>query len=119
MGKSTQLPFTCREITASHPLALLHLDVWGPAPTLSISDARFYLAIVDDCTRYTRIFLLNRKFDVFHVFQNFHRMIENLLSLRVKTLQSDGGGEFVNNQFSSYLQTCGISHHISCPFTTQ
>lgn len=32
---------------------LLHLDVWGPASTVSVEGFKVYLSVVDDFTRFT------------------------------------------------------------------
>jgi len=34
-------------------------------------------------------------------------------------LQSNGGDEFLSNQFKTLLESNGITHRISCPYTTQ
>ena len=36
LGKSTSKPFGLCQHTVSSPLQLLHLDLWGPAPTVSV-----------------------------------------------------------------------------------
>ncbi|CAL8106344.1 unnamed protein product [Prunus armeniaca] len=53
LGKSCRLPFKYRQSHAQFPLALLHLDLWGPAPISSNFGYRYYLSIVDDNTRFT------------------------------------------------------------------
>ena len=45
--------------------------------------------------------------------------MENQFSSRIKSLQSDEGGEFISFQLTSFLKTHGIFHKISCPYTSQ
>ena len=45
--------------------------------------------------------------------------MENQFSSRIKNLQLDGDGEFTSFQFTSFLETHGIFHRISCPYIAQ
>ena len=75
--KATKLPFSRRDNISSRPFDLLFTDVWGPASTVSRRGYRFYLSIVDDCTRFTWIFLLYKKSDVSLILFNFIKQVEN------------------------------------------
>ncbi|CAI7896966.1 unnamed protein product [Closterium sp. NIES-53] len=46
------------------PLQTLHLDVWGPARVRGQGHEWYFLLVVDDYTRYTTVFPLQRKGDV-------------------------------------------------------
>ncbi|BBH05570.1 basic helix-loop-helix DNA-binding superfamily protein, partial [Prunus dulcis] len=59
------------------------------------------------------------KSDVFPTFITFKKMVENRFSSKIKQLQVDGGGEFINKLFLAFLRDHGISHQISCPYTPQ
>jgi hypothetical protein len=50
-------------------------------------------------------------------FLQFQVMIERLLKSKIKSVQSDWGGEYRN--LRTYFQSIGISHCISCPYTHQ
>lgn len=43
------------------------------------------------------------KSDVFDTFSLFKAQVENLLSLKIKTFCSDGGGEYMSRRFQSFL----------------
>ncbi|KAM1729479.1 hypothetical protein FF2_019593 [Malus domestica] len=53
IAKNHKLPFKVASSSASQSLALLHCDVWGPAPVLSVSGFWYYLLLVDDHTKYS------------------------------------------------------------------
>lgn len=57
------------------PLDLIYLDVWGPAPT-SVGHYTFYLSFIDDYSKYTWVYLLKHKSEVFEVFHNFQSLVE-------------------------------------------
>lgn len=114
-----------RSFNSKQPLALLHLDIWGPSPVASLSNYRYYFSIVDDFSRYTWLFPLTHKSDVVSVFATFKLQIENQLSSRIeaihtiKTVQTDGGGKFTSNAFRLFLSKNGIKHQLTCPYTPQ
>jgi hypothetical protein len=45
--------------------------------------------------------------------------MENLLSCKIKQIQTDGGGEYTIHPFKQFLATHGIHHRITCPHTSQ
>ncbi|PKU73789.1 Retrovirus-related Pol polyprotein from transposon TNT 1-94 [Dendrobium catenatum] len=57
------------------------------------------------------------KSDVFIKFTEFHNMISQQFDAKIKTFRSDGGGEFLNNQFQKYFRQLGIQHQYTCPYT--
>ncbi|KAB2611864.1 hypothetical protein D8674_019896 [Pyrus ussuriensis x Pyrus communis] len=77
IAKHHKLPFKTASSSASHNLALLHCDVWGPAPVLSVSSFRYYLLIVDDHTKYSWFFPLKAKSEVYSTFVTFKTYVEN------------------------------------------
>lgn len=42
------------------------------------------------------------------------KLMENQFNTGVKIIQSDGGGEFVNNFPKTYFASKGINHRLSC-----
>ena len=49
------------------------------------------------------------------VFQTFKSMVELQLNLKIKSVQSDWGGEY--RPFSTLLASFGLSHRLTCPHT--
>lgn len=52
-GKMSKLPFSLSSSSTSCPISLVHSDVWGPAPEVSINGHQYYVSFVDDFSRYT------------------------------------------------------------------
>ncbi|PKU60934.1 Retrovirus-related Pol polyprotein from transposon TNT 1-94 [Dendrobium catenatum] len=117
--KSHKMSFVKSIHRSTQPLALLHSDVWGPSPVSSHQGLRYYLIIVDDYSHYTWIFPCLLKSDVSQLFMNFILFIENQMDSRIKVIRTDGGKEYVNNIFSKFLQSKGIQHQTSCPYTPE
>ena len=49
----------------------------------------------------------------------FKSLVENESSKKIKTLRSDNRGEFVKNEFESFLSKHGIQHQKTVPYTPQ
>ena len=91
--------------------------MWGPAPIPSFDKFRFYVIFVDYFTKYTWLYPLHHKSDVSTVFTNFRKLVENFFQSSIKTVYSDGGGEY--QALTSCLSACGIQHLKSPPHTPQ
>ncbi|CAI7890168.1 unnamed protein product [Closterium sp. NIES-54] len=63
-GRQRAAPHTSSFPPTEAPLQTLHLDVWGPACVRGQGHERYLLLVVDDYTRYTTVFPLQRKGDV-------------------------------------------------------
>ena len=90
-AKVHQLPFHRSTHVTTHPLELIHSDVWGPAIT-SVGGFKYYVSFLDDFSRFTWIYLLKRKSEVEHAFYSFQKHVERLFNSQILTVQSDWGG---------------------------
>jgi histone deacetylase 1/2 len=115
-GKSHQLPFPSSDRVITKPLEFIYSDVWGPAQT-SVSGHSYYVSFIDGYSRFTWLYLLKHKSDVFHIFLEFQKHVERLLSHKIIHVQSDWGGEYL--KLNKFFTDHGISHRVSCPHTHQ
>jgi hypothetical protein len=83
-------------------LYLLYTDVWGPLSTIGITGARYYLIFVDHFTKYIWFYPMETKSSVRIIFPQFKNLVENRFQLKIKSVYSDNGGEFV--ALKHYLQ---------------
>ena len=60
----------------SEPLALVHSDVCGPMPTLSMGGTAYFVMFIDDFSRKIWLYPLRRKDEVLSIFQCFITMVE-------------------------------------------
>lgn len=115
-AKSHQLPYSKSSSVSSHPLELVFSDVWGPAPE-SAGRYKYYVSFIDDFSKFTWIYLLKSKSEVFQKFHEFQNLVERLFDRKIITMQTDWGGEY--EKLHSFCTKVGISHHVSCPHTHQ
>ena len=118
-GKQTRNPFPKEAVRSKKVLELIHSDVCGPMPVNSVGGSRYFVTFVDDCTRYTAVYFMNKKSEVLKYFREFHREAELVTGCKVKCIRSDNGTEYVNGDFDRYLKECGIQRQLSAPFSPQ
>jgi hypothetical protein len=118
LGKSKQLPFCESSRQTFVPLELVHSDVWT-SPIPSLTGCKFYVIFVDDYSRFTWLYPMFNKSDVYQCFLKFKALVEKQFNTPIKQFQSDNGGEYTSNQFKLYLSQNGIFHRLTCPHTSQ
>lgn len=107
LGKSTQLPFEFNNVRATTPFFIIHSNIWMSTIN-SVSGFRYYVLFIDDYSRYSSIFPMKKKLEVFTHFQTFVTMAKNLFNASIKYFQSDGGTEYVNHSFFEFCHLLGI-----------
>jgi len=119
-GKHQRTSFLEDEMTrASKLLELVHNDVCGPMKTTSHGGARYFVTFIDDFLKITHVYLLNAKGEVFEKFKAYKALLENQINMKIKTLRSDKGGQFVSKKFDDFLHECGIQRQTSALYTPQ
>jgi hypothetical protein len=97
---------------SSRPLELILSDVWGLAPT-SVGRNNFYVSFINDFSKFTWIYLLRHKSEVFQRFHDFQNMVERMFDHKILAIQTDWGGEYqkLNSFFSTHwhLAPCFLS----------
>jgi histone deacetylase 1/2 len=88
----------------------------GSAQT-SVSSHNYYVSFIDTYSRFTWLYLIKHKSDVFDVFLQFQSHVERLLNRKIVHVQSDWGGEYI--KLDAFFHKIGVSHRVSCPHTHQ
>lgn len=118
-GKQTRTPFSKSSTTrSSEILELIHSDICGPMSMESHGGMRYFLLFIDDKTRYTFVYFLKKKSEVFSKLVEFKSLVENLTNKKIKKFRSDNGKEFVNKAVSQLFKENGIVHQLTidyCP----
>jgi hypothetical protein len=86
-------------------------------PLLSNNGAHYYVIFVYHFSKFTWFYPITCKYDVSSIFPKFQAYVECLFDHKIKSIQTDGGGEFqkLHHIFTSH----GIHHRIMCPHTHQ
>lgn len=117
MTKSHKLPFSSSTTVYNNPLELVVSDIWGPDPLVSNNGSRYYIIFMDVFSRYLFLFPLAKQSDALAVFISSKNKIERLLDCKIKTFQSNNGGEYI--KFKKFLDYQHISHCFSCSRTPE
>jgi histone deacetylase 1/2 len=70
---------------------------------------------VDAHIKFIWFYPFNAKSDVYNVFHQFQVLVEWQFSCKIKSVQTDWGGEY--RKLNSFFKTIGIHHCIICPHT--
>ena len=118
-AKSHRVVFPLSNKKTDFPFSLIHTDVWGPAPQSTHNGKKWFINFVDDCTRVTWVYLLKHKSDVCDVFRSFHQMIATQFNTYIKVIRSDNGGEYFKTELIEFMNSNGILHQTTCPYSPQ
>ncbi|CAI7879888.1 unnamed protein product [Closterium sp. NIES-54] len=124
-GRQHAAPHSSSFPPTEAPLQTLHMDVWGPARVRGQGHERYFLLVVDDYSRYTRVFPLRSKGDVTEVLIDWIRGARCQLSesfgsdLPVLHLHSDRGGEFFSDLLRAFCRSEGIRQTFTLPASPQ
>lgn len=120
MSKQTRTPFPSQTMfSAKHVLELIHGDICGPFTPPTSAGNKFFLLLVDDCSRFMWVYLLKTKDEAFEIFKRFRKMVEKDLKQEIKVLRTDRGGEFCSNDFRNYCEESGIQRHYTTLYSPQ
>ena len=111
MAKQKRLPFASHNRLSEKPFDLIHCDTWGTFHVPSHSIHRFFLTIVDDCTRFTWLFLLKHKSEVASIIPYFFNLVATQFDRKIKCIRSDDAKELA---LSDFLTQHGVLHQFSC-----
>ena len=91
----------------------IHSDLWGPAPVESISHKKFYVTFTDDYSRYTNIYILNKKDETFVSYQAYEAWLFTQYNVRIKCLHSDRGREYLDDNFVKHLKAARTTRKLT------
>lgn len=102
-----RLSFCLFNKLSDSPFDLLHCDIWDPYSHGTYDGNRYFLTLVDDCLRFTWLYLLNQKSKAFLAIVQFFSMIKTQFSVTMKCLRSNNAKELV---LTNFLLSQGTLH---------
>ncbi|OJT02864.1 Retrovirus-related Pol polyprotein from transposon TNT 1-94, partial [Trametes pubescens] len=91
----------------------MHSDLWGPSRIATIGGRRYYISFTDDKTRFSTLYLLRHKSEAFDSFKAIEAYLERHHNARIRFFNTDRGGEYLSEEFKSYLDAHGIEYKLS------
>jgi transposase InsO family protein len=95
------------------------MDTIRPSWVRSMGGKWYVLVIVDDYSRYTWVFFLECKDEVFEHFWSLALRLNNEHPNYLKVIRSDNGTEFRNASFDEFCLEHGIDQQFSTPRVPQ
>lgn len=115
--KQTRDVFVSSSNKAENCFDLIHCDLWGSYRVPASFGARYFLTIVNDCSRGVWIYLLNGKDEAPLALRRFFAMIKRQFDKEVKIVRSENGTKFTC--LTDYFAENGILHETSCVRTPE
>nr|AAP44650.1 putative polyprotein [Oryza sativa Japonica Group] len=109
-SKQPRKPHKAVEERNLAPLELLHSDLCEMNGVLTKGGKRYFMALIDDATRFCYVYLLKTKDEALDYFKIYKAEVENQLDRKIKRLRSNRGGEFFSNEFDLFCEEHGIIH---------
>jgi transposase InsO family protein len=106
-------------VMTEHSGQLLHMDTDGPSRVCSMGGKWYVLVIVDDYSRYSWVFFLESKDEVFKHFRLLALRLNNEHPNYLKAICSDNGTEFINASFDEFCLEHGIDQQFFTPRVPQ
>ena len=103
---------------SSEPLELIHSDICDLKFIQTRGGKKYFLTLIDDCTRYCYVYLLRSKDEALEMFKHFKNEVENQLDRKIKVIRSDRGGEY-KAPFGDFCSQHGIIHQTTAPYSPQ
>ncbi|RDB14617.1 Retrovirus-related Pol polyprotein from transposon TNT 1-94 [Hypsizygus marmoreus] len=116
IGKHPQRPYDHFGRRADYVCELLHMDTCGPFPVLTPHGESLFYSILDDAANYGNTDLLARKNDAAASYFPVEARWEHQSGNTVKTVRSDGAGEFVDGELGRHFRSRGIIHQVVAPY---
>ena len=116
LAKQKRLSFESNNNFSKIPFELVHLDLWGLFSIESVDGFKYFLTIVDDCTRVTWIYMMRNKSEVSKHFPTFITLVKTQYNTVIKGIRTDNAPELA---FTDLVREHGMIHQFSCPYTPQ
>jgi transposase InsO family protein len=81
--------------------------------------SKYFITFVDEHTRMMWLYTIKLKSEALEVFKKFKVLTETESGKSIKTLRTDGGGEYTSKSFEEFCCNEGISHEVTSPYTPQ
>jgi transposase InsO family protein len=106
-------------VMTEHPGQLLHIDTVGPSRVRFMGGKWYVLVIVDDYSRYSWVFFLENKDEVFKHFRSLALRLNNEHPNCLKAIHNDNGTEFSNTSFDLFCLEHDVDQQFSAPRVPQ
>lgn len=109
------------QIVTDHLLQLVHTDVCGPIEP-DMEGHRFFVTFTDDFSRFSYVYRLKNKSEVFEKFVDYQTAVEKILlkqRAEIQEIRCDNAGEYFSKEFVTYAAKKGIRISPTAPYNPE
>lgn len=106
----TRLAFPFSSSHAANAFKLVHTDIWGPYKVPTRGKFRFFLTLVDDYSRMTWVYLLEKKSDYLSTLIKFEEYVGTQFKGKIQVIRSDNALEFADKMCTDHFAKKGMVH---------
>ena len=119
-AKMTRKPLPKKSETVStEVLDLIHTDICGPMQTLTPGGNRYFMTMIDDCSKHCTVYLLKHKSEAAIKIKEYVKYVQTKFGKTPKVIRSDRGGEYSAAELQNFLKREGIQMQMTAPYTPQ
>lgn len=111
LGEQHKIKFSVAKHNTKRILEYIHEDLWGPYKVPTHSGKHYLFSIIDDYSRCVWTYLLATKDECLQKFKEWKVQVENQTDLKIGTLRTYNGLEFINTNFDDLCKENGITRH--------
>lgn len=115
MPNKNRLLFLLSLSVSINSFDLVHMNIWGPLSTTSLSRFKYFLIVVDDKSRFTWIYLMKLKYETSILTKNFLTMVHTQFNIKIKCIRSDNGNEFKLTNFYHEHRILHLNSFVGTP----
>ncbi|UYV75543.1 hypothetical protein LAZ67_13000570 [Cordylochernes scorpioides] len=103
----------------SYPFESIYVDLCGQMRINSLCGSKYFLTIVDGFSRRIFVEFFKDKLSAAEVLKKFIIKRENELNSKLKRPRTDSGTEFINKNLETFIESKGIKHELTTPYTSR
>ena len=117
-GKATCTSFPASESRhAKSVLDLVHSNLWGPAPVISLSRTCYVLMLTDNKSHWLWVHFLKSKSEAYKAFVEWLTYVEMETGQVLCPICTDNGGGYLSKLWDNFLKDQDICHELTSPYT--
>ena len=98
---------------------LIHKDVCGPTQTVTPGGAKYFMTMIDDHSKYCKVYLLKRKSEVVDKVKEYAKYVQTKFRKTPKRIRYDRNGEYTGEELQKFLKNKGIQVELTTPYTRE
>jgi transposase InsO family protein len=119
LGRMVKKSFGTGGEKETEPGTVIHSDICGPFSQESLGKSRYYVLFKCQATAFRMVYFMKRKSETLTMLKQFLIDINSRTKWKVKTLRTDNGTEYINQDFKNFCIKKGIRHETSPAYTPQ